>query len=139
MCWEGRRIFTCDQSAARLGRGFCSHHLGAVLDPTAASESIEDADLVISELLTNAVNAGCGDTELRINLHRDHIHINVGDNGPGWPLMQQPDPDQGHGRGLQIVQTIADSWGVEATAGGKEVWVDVAIAPKLTDGLDCHI
>ena len=82
-----------------------------MLDTSAASESIDDADLVISELVTNAVNAGCADTQLRINLHRDHIRIYVADNGPGWPELQQPNPEQRHGRGLQIVETIADRLG----------------------------
>jgi anti-sigma regulatory factor (Ser/Thr protein kinase) len=138
MCWEGSRTFNCDPSAARLGRGFCADHLGSVLDISAASEPIEDAELVISELVTNAVNAGCADTQLRINLHRDHIRIYVADNGPGWPQIQRPDPEERHGRGLHIVETIADKWGVEATATGKQVWADVAIPATLTDGLDCH-
>jgi anti-sigma regulatory factor (Ser/Thr protein kinase) len=140
MCWEGRRTFTCDPTVSRRGRAFCSQHLSAVLDISAASGYIEDADLVISELLTNAANAGCTDTQLLINLHHDHIRITVSDNGAGWPEMQRPAPDQRHGRGLQIVDHIAAGWGVRATIGsGKEVWADVAIAPDLTDGIDCHV
>jgi two-component sensor histidine kinase len=141
MCWEGRNTFTCDLSVASRGREFCSQHLSSVLDTSEASNYIDDAALVISELLTNAVNAGCADTHLLINLHYDHIRISVADNAAGWPEMQRPSPDQSHGRGLQIVDHVAAAWGVHATTIGsvKEVWADVTIAPHLTDRIDCHI
>ena len=75
MCWEGCHTFTCDPSVAGRGREYCSQHLSSVLDTSEASNYIDDAGLVISELLTNAVNTGCADTQLLINLHHDHARI----------------------------------------------------------------
>jgi signal transduction histidine kinase len=139
MCWEGRRTFSCDWSSPRRGREFSCQHLGALLDNAEAAGCVDDASLIISELLTNAATAGGTQTKLHINVHRDHIHIGVYDNGPGWPKMQRPTPDQGHGRGLQIIDQLATDWGVEASGPGKEVWADIAIDPHLTDGIDCDI
>jgi anti-sigma regulatory factor (Ser/Thr protein kinase) len=139
MCWEGRRTFDCNPSAAKSGREFCSQHLRAVIDTPEANRYVDDAELVTSELLTNAVNAGCADTRLLINLHHDHVRIGVRDNAQGSPHMDDPTPEQSHGRGLRIVDHLAADWGVRGAGAGKEVWANIAIPTNLTAGIHCDL
>lgn len=91
-------------------------------------EVCDDAVLLISELATNGVchtpstRLLCGiglvgDRRLRIEVH-DH------DYSGGGLSRCEPCPDDESGRGLFIVQAVADTWGVDRSAltGGKAVW-----------------
>ena len=65
---------------------------------------IDDYLLVVSELTTNAVKAGCTAVSITVEVHRDHLRIAAHDDGPGVPrpgTARRPD-DRG-GRGLPIV------------------------------------
>jgi anti-sigma regulatory factor (Ser/Thr protein kinase) len=93
-----------------------------------------DAVLLLSELATNAVlhtvsaRILCGiglitDRRLRLEVH-DHDRT-----GRGLP-RRDPGPDDEGGRGLLLVQHIADTWGVHRSAltGGNAVWATLTIA-----------
>src|SRR5919112_4929701 len=85
------------------------------LRPMLGAERTEDATLLVSELVTNAVKYGAGDVEL-------HIESPLG--GPGRftisdsgsdddePAMRESGGEKGGGYGLQLVDRIADDWGV---------------------------
>jgi hypothetical protein len=55
----------------------------------------------------------------------DYIRIDVTDSGPGSAQPRAPDNRHAHGRGLSIVEALADEWGVlpTPTAPGKTVWL----------------
>ncbi|HEY9438712.1 MAG TPA: ATP-binding protein [Streptomyces sp.] len=81
--------------------------------------------LIVSELVTNALRHGAPDITLTLCLRRDQIDGQVQDRGDGWPVMADPEQDEEHGRGLELVDAIADRWGVRAPHdkfGGKIVW-----------------
>jgi anti-sigma regulatory factor (Ser/Thr protein kinase) len=72
----------------------------------------DDAVLVVSELVTNALIHGELAEELRLSWHPPSLTIEVRDTGPGLPRLHHPDTtDSGH-RGLEIVATLAASWAV---------------------------
>ena len=52
------------------------------------------------------------------------MRVGVSDTAPGYPIPQEADAEALHGRGLQIVSTLADGWGIEVHKGqlGKTVW-----------------
>jgi anti-sigma regulatory factor (Ser/Thr protein kinase) len=53
------------------------------------------------------------------------VEVRVSDGGaPGRPVLRIADPDAGNGRGLAIVAALADRWGVEHTATGRDVWAE---------------
>lgn len=90
--------------------------------------------LIASELVTNAfLHAGLapGDPiELRIEVQTDRVRLTVHDNGPGFtPPKRAVEADERSvgGRGLVIVTTLADAWGVDCDGGGCTVWCEVEI------------
>jgi signal transduction histidine kinase len=128
----------CDAVAASGARRLCAQWLGKTVGASpAAQDCIDRASLVISELVTNAVNAGCVGAVVRIDLHRHLVRVGVTDDGVGLPQVQHPTASEGHGRGLQIVERLSLAWGVTAVPAGKLVWADLSVPAELTADLRC--
>ena len=93
------------------------------------ADTIAMAKLVVSELVTNAVVHGGGErsaTAVGIWVLSSCVHIEVEDRGAGFdPRRAQPPLDRAGGRGLDVVDHLADSWGV---SGGPRttVWCQLA-------------
>jgi anti-sigma regulatory factor (Ser/Thr protein kinase) len=87
-------------------------------------ERSEDAVLLVSELVTNAVKyGGEGPIELAIDRAGEHLRFAVRDKGGPGPLPEIREPGSaGGGHGLRLVDTIADRWGVEH--GSTIVWFE---------------
>ena len=119
-----RAQFPAVGTSALGARRFVSDALGDV--PDQASESII---LVASELATNAVRHAGSAFEIRIEQLPDRIHIEVEDDGGGQPVVRSPGPYDTSGRGLQIVEELADEWGVIPREGteGKIVWATIPL------------
>ncbi len=87
---------------------------------------VEDALVVVSELVTNAVRHGRPDIVVGIDHLPDGVRVRVRDEGAGVPLLPgaQPSPDRDCGRGLLLVAAMADGWGVvtHGAGAGKTVW-----------------
>jgi anti-sigma regulatory factor (Ser/Thr protein kinase) len=96
------------------------HFVAGVLDGWERRDLVDDASVITSELVTNAVlHAG---TSLRVVLSRDDcVRIAVHDHSPVMPVVKASSDRATTGRGLHLVQRLADSWGVETNAG-KAVW-----------------
>ncbi len=86
------------------------------------SETVEAAELMTSELATNAVRHAHSDFELAIHCSQRAIRVEVSDHGPGQPTLRSPTPHERSGRGLRIVQELSDSWGTVPSTNGKLVW-----------------
>jgi anti-sigma regulatory factor (Ser/Thr protein kinase) len=88
----------------------------------AAAELLENAALIVSELVTNAVRAGSGRTQLDVAVDERQMRIAVVDDAPGVPTIFEPNARDDHGRGLHIVAAVASQWGVRRVGNSKEVW-----------------
>lgn len=116
---------------ARLHARHVLREWGVTGDP---AESVE---LVVSELVTNAVQASAMLTDpvpaaVQMWLLRDvsRVLVEVADLVAGQPAAGHPDDSDVHGRGLMIVGAVSDDWGTYALpAGGKVVWASLA-APR---------
>lgn len=83
---------------------------------------IEDASLLTTELLSNAVRHGAGAVKLRIEVDHGVVEVRVHDDGGEVPAVHHADPTSTGGRGLWIVECVADEWGSDAEEPGKSVW-----------------
>jgi anti-sigma regulatory factor (Ser/Thr protein kinase) len=86
------------------------------------------AELMTSELTANCVRHAGTDFELAIE--RDSaIRIEVHDSGPGQPRLLSPPRTAATGRGLLIVDKLADEWGITPRRDGKAVWFTLRQGP----------
>lgn len=80
-----------------------------------------DAGVIVSELVTNAIRHGGGGLELVVTMHERSVTVSVADGSAVVPAVREGDGDGG--RGLVIIEALAEAWGVENHHGGKRVWV----------------
>ncbi|GAC1517675.1 MAG: ATP-binding protein [Acidimicrobiales bacterium] len=116
----------CDRQSARLARRFVAETLSSWLGP----REHEVAELLTGELVTNAVLHAHTEIAVTVSLARTVVRIEVEDGSDRRPEPVWADEYAGAGRGLRLVDDLADGWGVEAVpGGGKSVWF------VLDDGL----
>jgi anti-sigma regulatory factor (Ser/Thr protein kinase) len=112
---------------------------------TTASDDLVDTDtlydlrLLISELVTNAVQAGSDHVEVEISVHRRRIHMSVSDDAPGWPEMRVAAAEDNSGRGLAIMDATTADWGVAKIDDGKTVWAVLPLPDQLSTLADCRL
>ena len=100
--------------------------LEGVLEPAV----LDDLRLMVSEVVTNSVrHAGLAETdpiELRIFVDREHVRVEVHDDGPGFERPEVPTSlFRDSGWGLVLVDRLADRWGV-TTRRGTTVWFEIS-------------
>lgn len=93
-----------------------------------AAHDLDDAALLVSELVANVVDHVQGDAVLRLELALSDgwLRIAVADGSAIRPVVRELDEGRPRGRGLQLVDAIADRWGAEDHQGGKRIWFEMA-------------
>jgi anti-sigma regulatory factor (Ser/Thr protein kinase) len=94
----------------------------------AGAEDIASAELLASELVTNAVLYGYGARTIALRRESHRLRIGVSDSAPGVPTRREAGGEDEIGRGMQLVEAYAESWGVEPHDDGKAVWCEIVIA-----------
>jgi len=84
---------------------------------------IPTTELLVSELVTNAVKYSRGDVTLRLVNERALV-CEVLDNSAALPRLRQANGNDENGRGLQVVRQLAKRWGARRTPTGKVVWCE---------------
>src|SRR5580704_4011187 len=88
--------------------------------------------LMLSELATNAVQHASTPFDVTLAVAPDgmSVRVAVSDGAGGYPAPQEPNAEAPCGRGLHIVCTLADTWGIEMRRDqpGKTVWFDGSLA-----------
>jgi anti-sigma regulatory factor (Ser/Thr protein kinase) len=92
-------------------------------------ELTDSIALVVSELATNAVTYTPSPFSVLARSDQQVIRISVRDASSVIPELREGGPAEGRGLGLQMVDALAGTWGVEVTAGGKAVWAQLALSP----------
>lgn len=98
---------------------------------------IDPAELVLSELVTNALRARApGDRQVGICITHSKedglLRLEVSDAGEGQPEVRSPSEDDADGRGLLLVDALTNRWGVQPREAGigKTVWAELK-APDI--------
>src|SRR4051794_23917926 len=86
---------------------------------------IADAVAVVSELTTNALLHGRPPVGLAVQWDPAVVRIEVSDGSAATPVRGRPDTNTMTGRGIRLVEALAQRWGVEPSASGKTVWCEL--------------
>jgi anti-sigma regulatory factor (Ser/Thr protein kinase) len=114
----------CDPDSAAEARRALGEFAGRL-----APDRLEDARLLVSELVTNAIrHAGLGDGQairLIVSALERGVRIEVCDPGRGFRLTEpDPDPARPSGWGLYLVSELSDRWGIDRSAETR-VWFEL--------------
>jgi anti-sigma regulatory factor (Ser/Thr protein kinase) len=112
--------------APRVARAAVGRLLRGRVGTVAASSAL----LAVSEMVTNSVvHGGAGldeSLELNVRVNDDAIRIEVVDPVGGFEAPEYPDdPLATHGRGLPLIHSLAQSWGIDTAPDGR-VWFEIA-------------
>jgi anti-sigma regulatory factor (Ser/Thr protein kinase) len=123
--------FEASEASVAAARQF----VGRAIDD-ASPEVRESATVMVSELATNALLHAASGFVLRIDRDDASVTVSVTDRGDGGvPRLRDPQSTDPHGRGLRIVDALADEWGVETTwDGGTTVWFRLTVTTAGADG-----
>ncbi|MFD4785794.1 ATP-binding protein [Streptomyces sp. NPDC058459] len=141
---------TAVASAVPVGRAFVRQTLGH----WNLHDHMDDAALVASELLTNAVEATgfphpnhpawqvSAEHVIAVQLRAvdDVLHVEVWDRSAKLPTMRTPAADAEGGRGLHLIEALAERWNVyRPPAGGKVVWAHLALTAPPAPPASVHL
>ncbi len=98
-------------------------------------ELVEDALLVVSELVANVVrHAGTVSTlELELGKGGTALRVALADGSSNAPRLKRVHPSAEDGRGMAILAALSDRWGIELHTGGKRVWWEVDLGTPYAD------
>ncbi|MER6120260.1 ATP-binding protein [Streptomyces sp. NPDC001743] len=117
------RFFRRERRSVRAARDFVRE---ALADWGTGEARADDVVLCVSELATNAllhgVPPGRGYRLMVWLRDAGQVYVEVHDSGDGEPGVREPDGESG--RGLVIVDALADRWGVGERSPGKVVWCE---------------
>lgn len=99
--------------------------------------AVDAAQLCVSELVANVIrHVGAGTpTTLAVSMNGTHLRLEVKDpDARALPTLLSALPDEVAGRGLALVDAVADRWGVILTASGKTTWVEFSTELSTANG-----
>lgn len=103
-------------SSPRVARQFVAARLADI-------DRVDDVALLTSELVTNAVTHARSAADVTLRRDGRAVRVEVRDRDVAPPRKRRP--DERGGRGLHLVEAIADRWGIETRHPGKVVWFEI--------------
>jgi DNA-binding NarL/FixJ family response regulator len=114
--------FDQDLASGRAARRFMSE----TLDQWAVGDLLDSVNLLVTELVTNAIVHAESDAEVAVVLTPTALRVEVADRGGGMAERKDADTFDTSGRGMALVDTLATSWGVlPRDDGGKVIWFEL--------------
>jgi PAS domain S-box-containing protein len=122
--------------SARAARRF----VGDVLAAAGAESFTDTATLLTSELVTNGIVHAHTDLQVRAEATRRWVRVEVIDGSTHLPSRREYDEQASTGRGLEMIELLADDFGVEPIAGvGKRVWFRLGVEPGSVAGPEAPV
>jgi anti-sigma regulatory factor (Ser/Thr protein kinase) len=110
--------------SARQARRFVTSALSELGLP----ELTDTALILVSELVTNAVLHARSEVTLTVVRTGGGLRMEVGDQSSLAPSVRRYSAEAATGRGLVLVESLADAWGSDIGPSGKTVWFELAPA-----------
>ena len=99
-----------------------------ILTGKVEGDTLHNALLVVTELVSNAVNHAGTTVSVGISVSGEGlVRVEVGDGRTWPPQPREAEPDAVGGRGLLLVGALTDRWGVETQSDGKVVWAEITV------------
>jgi anti-sigma regulatory factor (Ser/Thr protein kinase) len=84
--------------------------------------------LLVSEVVTNAVLHARSEVTLTVRIDNQSVRVEVADRSAAVPEQRPFTDDAVTGRGMYLVEQLADHWGTDPAADGKVVWFELVHA-----------
>ncbi|GAA1078240.1 MULTISPECIES: ATP-binding protein [Kitasatospora] len=108
-------------SGVRAGRAWARRHLDALGWTVHAPETADAVVLTVSELITNAHIHARSDADLVLTWDGSCLYVSVHDDSPQLPRPREAGPEATSGRGMRLVDALADAWQSRPDTRGKTV------------------
>jgi anti-sigma regulatory factor (Ser/Thr protein kinase) len=90
-------------------------------------------ELLVTELVANVVTHVGAPMTLRVFRHPSTMRVEIDDPSTAMPVVRHPGTADEHGRGVLLVDRLADAWGVEPRADGKTVWFELDVSTATAE------
>ena len=87
----------------------------------------DDAAVVVTELISNAVRHAKTELELKLVHLPDGVRLEVSDGSMAPPIKRPATSVDEGGRGLHLVDALSTRYGVDTESGGKRVWAEMLL------------
>ncbi|MFC4034257.1 SpoIIE family protein phosphatase [Streptomyces polygonati] len=123
-----RTVLTVPQADPGLIRG-ARDDIRALLHDWVSEDQLETAALLVSEVVTNVLVHTDEDATLIAQVTglagTRRLHVEVGDRSDDMPHRRSPGELASSGRGLLLMEELADAWGVDPRGEGKSIWFEL--------------
>jgi anti-sigma regulatory factor (Ser/Thr protein kinase) len=137
---RGLHVASIRLDAVFVSVGLAREFVRKTLGDWQVSDQIDDAELMVSELVTNAVkSAGVADAVpkgegigVQLRAMETELYVEVWDGGEGSPGIPEQVLDAEGGRGLFLVEALSKRWGIYRPAvGGKIIWSELTLSEPV--------
>lgn len=119
--------FPAVTASIALARQWVRHCVEGFGGPLRRHPMIQTAELLVSELITNAIRHGAGPPLVRVTWTGRLLRIAVSDDSDRQPRTRATANSEPGGFGLQLLERLALRWGVVPQLPGKTVWVELGL------------
>lgn len=120
---DARTTLPADPGSAAAARRFTVD----VLRKWGATELVDTATLLVSELVTNAVLHARSTSDLVLREVEGRLRVELSDASSAVPSPRAYAADAGTGRGMVLIEALALRWGSERAGNGKRVWFELEL------------
>lgn len=117
-----------DVRSGAVARRFMEETLGGWGD---TAELLDVVNLLVTELVTNAVLHAGTEADVAVVLTETALRVEVSDASEQLPRAKEADDWDTSGRGVALVDTLAERWGIDTRPGGKTIWFEL-VRPDVT-------
>ncbi|MFG2635724.1 ATP-binding protein [Streptomyces sp. NPDC048362] len=126
--WDASWPLKRELASAGQARGLVTGQL----DDWHLTDIADTAALLVSELVTNALRHTRGPLRLNLQVRDGRLRCEVEDTDSGGPVRRTVDTDAESGRGMELVDLLAEAWGGTRTPTGKTVWFELTAQPPAS-------